>query len=204
MEQPAADGLAGAALEQHVVGQHDGRTAVDFQQRADVLQKAELPVAGGGPEVGAFHRQALPLSPAFLVDEGQRGCAAERRIGQHHVVVDAGRRAQAVIHFDVGAVAADAVEIQVHHTEPRRAIDNLPAVQRVVAQMLQLLPVHGRVMLDDVVVGGQQEPAGTAGRVADGHIRPGPHHIDDGLDQGTRREVLPGAGLHVLGVALQQ
>ena len=32
----------------------------------------------------------------------------------------------------------------------------------------------------------------------------GVHHIHHGPDQRTRREVLPRAGLHVLGVALQQ
>ena len=30
------------------------------------------------------------------------------------------------------------------------------------------------------------------------------HDVDDGLDQGARREVLPRPRLHVLGVALQQ
>ena len=76
-----------------------------------MLQKAQLPVARGGPEVGAFHRQALPLRFARGVDVGQRGRATEGRIGQHHVVIDAGRRPQAVVHDDVGAVAADAVEV---------------------------------------------------------------------------------------------
>ncbi len=96
------------------------------------------------------------------------------------------------------------MEVQVHHAETRRAVHDLPAVQRVALQMVPLLPVHGRVMLHDVVVGGEEEPAGAAGRVADGRVRPGPHHVHDGFDERTRREVLAGAGLHVLGVALQQ
>ena len=41
---------------------------------------------------------------------------AKGRVGQHHVVVDAGMGPKAVIHGDVGLVAADAAEIQVHHT----------------------------------------------------------------------------------------
>ena len=44
-EQLAAQGLAGAALEQHVVGQDDGGAAVDVQDRHDVLQEVELLVA---------------------------------------------------------------------------------------------------------------------------------------------------------------
>ena len=41
-----------------------------------------------------------------------------------------------------------------------------------------------------------------AGRRCD--AGPGAHDVDDGLDEGARREVLPGPGLDVLGVALQQ
>jgi hypothetical protein len=55
-----------------------------------------------------------------------------------------------------------------------------------------------------VIVGGDEEPAGAAGRVAD-HL-PGSrgHHVDDGLDEGTRREILPRARLDVLGVLFQE
>ena len=73
---------------------------------------------------------------------------------------------QAVVHGDVGLVAADAVEVEVHGAEPRRAVHDLPAVQGVPLEPLPLAPVHGRVAVDDIVVGGQQEAAGAAGRVA--------------------------------------
>ena len=53
-------------------------------------------------------------------------------------------------------------------------------------------------------MGDEQEAAGAAGGVADRSVGFGAHHVDDGLDQRARREVLPGAGLDVLGVALQQ
>ena len=49
LEELAADGLAGAALEEHVVGQHDGGAAVDLQHGVDVLQEVELLVAGRWP-----------------------------------------------------------------------------------------------------------------------------------------------------------
>ena len=45
----------------------------------------------------------------------------------------------------------------------------------------------------DVVVGGQEEAAGAAGRVADGLPGLGLHDVDHGLDQRARREVLAGA-----------
>ena len=169
-----------------------------------MLEEVELLVAGGGPEVGALHRQRLPLRLALAVDEGEGRLAAEGRVGQHQVVVDPRMGPQAVVHGDVGLVAADAVEVQVHGAEARRAVHNLPAVQGVALQPLPLVPVHGRVMVTDVVVGRQQEAAGAAGRVADGVVGAGAHHVHDGPDQRARREVLPGAGLHVLGVALQQ
>ena len=87
----------------------------------------------------------------------------------------------------------------------RAALSTISQPCRASLQPLPLVPVHGWVMLgDDVVVGGQQEAAGAAGRVADGVVRAGAHHVHDGLDQRARREVLAGAGLHVLGVALQQ
>ena len=127
-------------------GQHDGCAAVDFQQRADVLQEAQLPVAGSGPEIGPLHHQALPPRLSLGVDVGQGGRAAKGRIGQHHVVVDAGRRTQAVVHLDVGAVAADAVEVQVHHTQPCCAVHDFSAARSVVPRKFRLLPVHGRVM----------------------------------------------------------
>ena len=111
---------------------------------------------------------------------------------------------QAVVHDYVGFVATDAVEVQVHGAEPRRAVYYFPAEQGVVLQPFPPVPVHGRILGDDVVVGGQQEAAGAAGRVADRVVGAWAHHVHDGPDQRARREVLPGAGLHILGVALQQ
>ena len=45
-------------------------------------------------------------------------------------------------------------------------------------------------MLDDVIVGGQQEAAGAGCRVANGVVGGRLDAIDDGLDELPRREVL--------------
>ena len=50
-EQFAADGLAGAAFEEDVVGQHDGGATVGLEDRHDVLHEVELLVARRGDEV---------------------------------------------------------------------------------------------------------------------------------------------------------
>ena len=46
LEQIRADGLSGSALEEDVVGDDDRSSAVDFQQRLDVLDEIELFVLG--------------------------------------------------------------------------------------------------------------------------------------------------------------
>jgi hypothetical protein len=67
VEQLAAHGLAGPALEQHVVGDDDGGAAVDLEQRLDVLDEVELLVRGGDPEVRAvIDQRLLVTSPSLL------------------------------------------------------------------------------------------------------------------------------------------
>src|SRR5699024_10584042 len=51
LEQSAADGLACAALEEHVVWDDHGGPAMYLQQRSDVLEEVELLVGDGDPEV---------------------------------------------------------------------------------------------------------------------------------------------------------
>ena len=65
VQEAFADGFAGAALEENVVGHNDGGAAVDLQQAADVLEEVELLVAGGGPEVVAENAHGAP-SPRRL------------------------------------------------------------------------------------------------------------------------------------------
>ena len=169
-----------------------------------MLEEVELLVAGRGPEVGALDHQALPLGLSLRVDEGEAGLPSEGGIGQHHVEVDARVTAQAVVHGDVRLVPADAVKVQVHDAEPRGTVDDLPAVQGTVLEVGTLVRIHVLVVVNDIVVGREQKPAGAAGGVAYGRVGPRAHDVDYGLDQGARREVLSRTRLDVLGVALQQ
>lgn len=66
----------------------------------------------------------------------------------------------------VDACAADAVQEQVHRAQAGGVVDDLDAVEGVVAEELLLVAVE-RVVISDVVVSGEQEPAGAAGRVGD-------------------------------------
>ena len=73
LQQPAADRLAGAALEQHVVGQDDGRPAVDLEDRLDVLDEVQLLVRGGDHEVVPHDLQVVaasrPSAPIIVTDD---------------------------------------------------------------------------------------------------------------------------------------
>ena len=53
-----------------------------------MLEKVELFVACGGPEVVAQNLLALLHFIAILVDDGDAGLFPEGRVGQHHVEVD--------------------------------------------------------------------------------------------------------------------
>jgi hypothetical protein len=96
------------------------------------------------------------------------------------------------------------VQVQVHDAEAGGVVDDLPAAQGVVRDVVELVAVERVVVAEDVVVGGQEKAAGPGGRVTDGVRRRRPHHVDDSLDERTRGEVLAGAGLDVLGILLQQ
>jgi hypothetical protein len=67
-----------------------------------------------------------------------------------------------------------------------------------------LIAIEVGVVVDNVLMRGQQKPAGAAGRIADRHARLRTHDLDNRPNQGPWREVLSCACLHVLGVLLQQ
>ena len=205
LEEVPAHRLAGAALEEHVVRHHDGGAAVDPEQRLDVLDEVELLVRGRGPEVRAVVGEGLAVGLALLVDHGDRRLLAERRIGDDDVGVQLRLVAQGVVDLDrrpvvVGAVRADAVEEEVHAAEAGDVGHQLDAAQRLEAQVPLLVAVELEVVLE-VLVGGEEEAAGAAGRVGDHLAGLRPHAVDDGVDQRARREVLPRPALDVLGVA---
>ena len=82
-EQPAAQRLADAALEEHVVRDDDGGAAVDVEDRRDVLDEVELLVRRGDDEVRPLDLPVLAGLPAVGADHRDRRLAAERRVGQH-------------------------------------------------------------------------------------------------------------------------
>jgi hypothetical protein len=55
------------------------------------------------------------------------------------------------------------------------------------------------LVVDDVVMGGEEEAAGATGGVADGVVGRGLHHVHDGPDQLTGGEILAGAFRGLLG-----
>ena len=205
VQQLPAYRFAGAALEQHVVRQHQGRAAILLQQRLHVLDEIELLVRSGGPEIVALDRVAFLADLALFSDNRRAALLAEGRIGQHHVEARAGVGGQRIAHGNrLEFLAADAVQQHVHRAQPGGGLHQLPALEAFPAQFLLLRRGHVGVVLHHIVVRRQQKAAGAAGRVGDGLAGPGRHDIDDGLDQRTRREVLARAGLGVLRVLLQQ
>src|SRR5690348_2814887 len=110
-----------------------------------MLEEIELLVARAGPEVITDHLVGLTLLAAFLIHIGNTALASERRIGQYQVEALARVATQAIGHMHGAAgpllVAADAMQKEIHQAEPRRVINNLPAVQRVIAEKSLLVPI---------------------------------------------------------------
>ena len=114
MQQPATDCLAGAALEQHIVGHHDGGSAVLGQHGHDVLQEIELLVRGRDEEVLAIVILALGVDLPIVADDPVALFFAEGRIGQHHVVRLPAVTEQRISRLDRAVAAGDVVQIEVH------------------------------------------------------------------------------------------
>lgn len=64
-------------FEEHIIRHNHCRTVIDLQQLSDVLDKVELLVIGGHPEVFALIGQFIPLGLAFTVDNGYTALLAE-------------------------------------------------------------------------------------------------------------------------------
>jgi hypothetical protein len=174
-----------------------------------VLDEVELLVAGGRPEVGAVVGEGLFVGLAVVVEDGDRGLLAEGGIREDDLglVGLGGLGAEGVVGLDRGVavvvVGADAVQEQVHGAQATDPLDELDAAQGLVAKVPLLVLVELVVALD-VLVGGEEEPAGAAGRVDDALSGLRLDAIDHGVDEGARGEVLAGAALRVLGVLLQE
>ena len=177
-----------------------------LQDREDVLEEVELLVAGGRPEVVTVDRQALlfrlalPLTTVTLLFLPNGGLVST--ISKYWPPWWATRRGSRLARRRLRRT--DAVQQHVHAAQPRHAVHQLHAEERAVLEPLLLLAIELVVRDRQIVVSRQQEAAGAAGRVADGHLRLRTHHVHDRGDQRPRGEVLSGAALDVLGVLLEQ
>ena len=89
-QESSPDCLAGAALEEHVVGDDDGAPAAHVEQGEDVLDEVELLVLGSCPEVLTGVGYVFLLQGAFFGDEGDAALLAEWWIGEDHAEAPAG------------------------------------------------------------------------------------------------------------------
>ena len=101
-------------------------------------------------------------------------------------------------------LVADPVQEEVHDAQARRVVDDLPAVQCLVSELALLVGVELMVSAPIHSCAASRKPPVPQAGSQIAHARLRLHHLDDGPDQRTRREVLAGARLHVLGVLLEQ
>src|SRR6266566_5161773 len=156
LQQIAPDGLARAALEEHIVRYDDCRAPTGLEQRIDMLHKVQLLVACRGPEIVPADRPRLTLvgtiaAILFTVTgtQAQAALAPKWRIGQHHVKIFAWFGAQTINYVNRRlwrVLIPDPVQKHIHDTQPRGAIDNLPALKRLDFQKFALFASHLIVM----------------------------------------------------------
>jgi hypothetical protein len=82
VHQVGADLAADVALEEDVVGQDDGGATAGLEATIDVLQKAELLVAGRKGEVGAGRQAAALLGAEGRIGQDQRGLGQRLAFGE--------------------------------------------------------------------------------------------------------------------------
>ena len=131
VHQVGADLPAGVALEQHVVRHHHSGAAAGLEGAVDVLQKAELLVAGGEGEVGARRQPAALFGAEGWVGEDEcRTLLAERfaLLPKRVAVADTGGL----------RVGIEPVQHQVHQRQPVGVLHVLHTVEGV-APILALL-----------------------------------------------------------------
>ncbi len=154
LQQSLADHLACAALEQHIIRHNNGCPAMDREDGFDVLEEIELLVTRADPEIIAHDNISLAFLSPLLVDIGDAAFLAKGRIREHHFETLARVAAQAISHVDGDRaffVAANTMQEEIHHTQARRIVYNLPAAQGLVSQEILLIPVKG-ILLRDILV----------------------------------------------------
>ena len=119
LQELPAHRLASPALEEHVVRYDHRRFAPGVQERVDVLDKIQLLVGAGGPEVGPVVDKVFLLLLPLLIGEGDGGLLAKGRVGQHivHPVAGVGQQCIPQSDGDVSVDVPDVVEIQIHQAQ---------------------------------------------------------------------------------------
>ena len=84
-----------------------------------MLDKIQLLVGAGGPEVGPVVDKVFLLLLPLLIGEGDGGLLAKGRVGQHivHPVAGVGQQCIPQSDGDVSVDVPDVVEIQIHQAQ---------------------------------------------------------------------------------------
>ena len=184
LQQSFPECRAGTAFEQDIVGEHDSGSAVDVENRFDVLNKVDLLVGGGNPEVVPDDLQRVLLGSAIFAHHLHRGLGAERWVGQHDRPAFAGVSGESVFDLDRARAVSSthAVQQHVHRCQPGRTVNQFDALHEPFSKVCFL--VGGEVLgfLAGVLVSGKQEPAGAASRVGDRVINGGFDTVDHRRD----------------------
>ena len=155
LQQLSAHRLTGPTLEEHVVRHNHRRLAPGVQERIDVLDKIQLLVGAGGPEVGSVVNQV-----SLLIGEGNGGLLSERRIGQHVVHSVAGGGQQRIPQGNGGGSVdvSDVVEVQIHQCGFVGGWYNLTSIKGLIFQKFFLLPIQGvSFRVGDVFLSGKEK-----------------------------------------------
>ena len=97
------------------------------------------------------------------------------------------------------------MEVEIHDAQAGRIGNDLPAVHKARPQLFLLVLVEaGSLVLHHVVESRKKKAPGPTGRVADGVVDRGLHHIDNRLDELAGGEVLAGPLGRLLGALGEQ
>ena len=168
VQQPPADALAGApASNSTLSGSTTAAAAVALHDRHDVLQEVQLLVRGGEHEVVALVDSCSRSIVAVLADHRVAALLAERRIGQHHVeALRAGSRS--AHRPDAIGLSSSPMPCRYRFMAQRRTTPSTMSTPVKVCSRSSPQRLRGRcVLVLHVLVGGEQEAAGAAGRIAD-------------------------------------
>ena len=95
-----------------------------------MLHKVQLLVRGGRPEIIALHALLLFTDIAIFSDNGRAALLSEWRIGQYQIKPFAGICCKRITnHNRHRFIIGDTVQHQIHRTETRRALYQLPALE---------------------------------------------------------------------------